>query len=122
MRARFSWLRPMMRRPITALGAVVAVLTMVTILIALRTGTQTRVSCCVWLLGDHRAHVLCSRALAAATGPDGRVYTISLVVFNPPGSPPYWAISGMAPLHRQVIRLWGVYCDNLYENVYTVAQ
>jgi hypothetical protein len=38
---------------------------------------------------------------------------ISLVIFQPPGGLPHREISGLAPLHRQVIRLQGASCEQL---------
>ena len=40
---------------------------------------------------------------------------ISLVQFCPFDSPPQHAISGVEPLHEQVIRLLGPYCEQIYE-------
>jgi hypothetical protein len=40
---------------------------------------------------------------------------ISLVRFLPPHGPPQHEITGVAPLHEQVIHLLGPYCEKLYE-------
>jgi transposase len=40
---------------------------------------------------------------------------ISLVRFLPSAGPPLHAITGVEPLHEQVIRLLGPYCERLYE-------
>jgi transposase len=40
---------------------------------------------------------------------------ISLVRFLPPHGPPEYEITGVGPLHEQVIRLLGPYCETLYE-------
>jgi transposase len=40
---------------------------------------------------------------------------ISLVRFLPPPGPPQYEIAGVEPLHEQVIRLLGPFCEKLYE-------
>ena len=39
---------------------------------------------------------------------------VSLVVFQPPHGPPQHDLAGLEPLHEQVIRLLGPYCEHLY--------
>jgi transposase len=39
---------------------------------------------------------------------------VSLVVFQPPHGPPQRDLAGLEPLHEQVIRLLGPYCEHLY--------
>ncbi len=40
---------------------------------------------------------------------------INLVRFQPPLGPPHADIAGLEPLHVQVIRLLGSYCEKLYK-------
>ena len=40
---------------------------------------------------------------------------ISLVYYLPPHGPPHHEITGVEPLHEQVLRLLGPYCEHLYE-------